>query len=70
MSRKISYHFHILLMILLFSFLLLGVGVVSLFSGQSMEETFTIILILGGYFAFVTIFMVVKFSGGVNKWKQ
>ena len=57
-------------MILLFCFLLFGVGVVSLFSGQSMEETATIILILGGYFAFVTIFMVVKFSGGVRKWIQ
>ena len=70
MSAKISYHFHILLMFLLFCFLLLWVGVVSLFCGQSLEETLTIILILGGYFAFVTIFMAVKFSVGVNKWIQ
>jgi len=57
-------------MILLFCLLLLGVGVVSLFFGRGIEETIQITTILGGYFVFVIIFMIVKFTGGVNKWTQ
>jgi len=70
MAGKNTYRFQKLLLFLLLSILLLGIGVVSLLFGKTLTELLITIALIVTCFSFIIIFKSLKLSGGVKIWMQ